>query len=33
MLRITIEFTRISRFTGNVYIAFGRREFFFGPTV
>jgi hypothetical protein len=30
MLRITIEFTRTGRFTGNVYIAVGKREWFIG---
>jgi hypothetical protein len=29
-MRIVIEFTRLSRFTGNLYIAVGKREWFIG---
>ena len=31
MLRITVEFARLSRFTGSLYVAIGKREWFFGP--
>jgi hypothetical protein len=30
MYRITLEFTRTGRFTGNLYVAFGKREWFLG---